>query len=249
VRFIWGARQRLTTVSVCPRRPSWHGRRTCPRLLPCALVRRTAKIYLCCAPVFRRTTKTSSSCVYLSRAAGPRRTTKSGLCLTPDRKRSAKEMVHGKGRLSGSGSGDSEKVQSLVGPWWAVVWPPILGWQSHNVCAPLYSQWAAGMPQLQRTITERDARAGPSGYGGRVCAGGVRKIFVFGKTLSKLWFFVLHNHSTLSTFKNIWRVGPTWGVRRVRFEWEKFSIVFAPYSIDRLVTCPRGTRGALYNLH
>jgi hypothetical protein len=45
-------------------------------------------------------------------------------------------------------------------------------------------------------------------------------------------FSVLHSPSTLSTSKNIWWVGPTWGVRRARFGWEKFSIVFAPHSID-----------------
>jgi hypothetical protein len=52
------------------------------------------------------------------------------------------------------------------------------------------------------------------------------------ETLSKLWFLALHSPSTLSTSKNIWRVGPAWGVRWIRFGWEKFSIVFAPYGID-----------------
>jgi hypothetical protein len=46
-------------------------------------------------------------------------------------------------------------------------------------------------------------------------------------------FLVFHSPSTLSTSKNIWQVGPTWGVRQVRFRCEKFSIDFAPYSIDR----------------
>jgi hypothetical protein len=32
-----------------------------------------------------------------------------------------------------------------------------------------------------------------------------------------------------------WRVGPAWGVRRARIVWEKFSIVFAPYSIDNVI--------------
>jgi hypothetical protein len=101
-RFILGARQRLTTVSVRRHRPSWHGRRTCPGPLPCALVGRTAKIYRCRAPVFRRMAKTFSPCVYLSRAAVSRRTTKSGLCRASNRKRPTKELAHGKGRLSAS---------------------------------------------------------------------------------------------------------------------------------------------------
>jgi hypothetical protein len=45
-------------------------------------------------------------------------------------------------------------------------------------------------------------------------------------------FLVLHSPSTLSTSKNMRRVGPAWGVRRAWFGWEKFSIVFTPYSID-----------------
>jgi hypothetical protein len=46
-------------------------------------------------------------------------------------------------------------------------------------------------------------------------------------------FLVLHSPSTLSTSINKWRVGPVWGVRRTRFGWEKFSIVFAHYPFLR----------------
>jgi hypothetical protein len=61
----------------------------------------------------------------------------------------------------------------------------------------------------------------------------VRKIIRFWQKRSlNCDFSVLHSPSTLSTPKNIWRVDPSWGVRRTRFRWEKFSIVFAPYSID-----------------
>jgi hypothetical protein len=67
----------------------------------------------------------------------------------------------------------------------------------------------------------------------RVCAGGVRNFFRFWhKRSQNCDFMVLHSPSTLSTSKIIWQVGPAWGVRRTRFGWEKFSIVFAPYSID-----------------
>jgi hypothetical protein len=38
-------------------------------------------------------------------------------------------------------------------------------------------------------------------------------------------FLVLHSPSTLSTSKTIRRVGPTWGIKRVRFGWEKTLIV------------------------
>jgi hypothetical protein len=38
-----------------------------------------------------------------------------------------------------------------------------------------------------------------------------------------------------SCHRATWRVGPAWGVRRARIGWEKFSIVFAPYSIDYLL--------------
>jgi hypothetical protein len=44
------------------------------------------------------------------------------------------------------------------------------------------------------------------------------KFGYFGRTLSKLWFLVLHSPSTLSTSKNIWRVGPAWGVWWTQFE-------------------------------
>jgi hypothetical protein len=72
-----------------------------------------------------------------------------------------------------SGSGDSKKVQSLVGPRLAVVWPSILGWQSHNVCAPLDSQRAAGgCLDCREPLRNRDARVEPNGYRGRVCVCG-----------------------------------------------------------------------------
>jgi hypothetical protein len=52
------------------------------------------------ALVFRCTAKTSSPCVYLDRAAGTRRTTKSDIYRAPDRKRPAKKITHGNDRLS-----------------------------------------------------------------------------------------------------------------------------------------------------
>jgi hypothetical protein len=57
---------------------------------------------------------------------------------------------------------------------------------------------------------------------------GEKKITFLTETLPKLrflwWFHLFGHHAT-------WRVGPAWGVRRTRIGWEKFSIVFGPYSI------------------
>jgi hypothetical protein len=61
---------------------------------------------------------------------------------------------------------------------------------------------------------------------------GDKKFVFLAETLPKLrflWSFHLFGHHAT------WRVGPAWGVRRARIWWEKFSIVFAPYSIDRYV--------------
>jgi hypothetical protein len=121
VRFIWGAWQRLTTVSVCPSRPACHGRRSAWASLLCALARRTAKIYLCRAPLKRHTAKMSAPCVYRNRAACRRRTAKSGLCHAPDRKRPANHLTHGKGRLSGSVLHAIYVLQS-----WVVIYMPCL---------------------------------------------------------------------------------------------------------------------------
>jgi hypothetical protein len=46
-------------------------------------------------------------------------------------------------------------------------------------------------------------------------------------------FLILHSPSTypLSITYDGW--DRQWGVRRTRFRWEKFSIVFTPYSIDK----------------
>jgi hypothetical protein len=41
-----------------------------------------------------------------------------------------------------------------------------------------------------------------------------------------------YGRSTFSVPTIRWRVGPVWRVRWARIGWEKFSIVFAPYSID-----------------
>jgi hypothetical protein len=60
-------------------------------------------MYLCRASRFKRRAKRSSPCVYLCRAPLPKRIAKSGLCRAPDRKRPAKEMVHGNDRVSSSG--------------------------------------------------------------------------------------------------------------------------------------------------
>jgi hypothetical protein len=71
------------------------------------------------------------------------------------------------------------------------------------------------------------------GMRGGVDAGWVRKTLHFWQKRSpNCDFLVLHSPSALSSFKKIWRVGSAWGVRRVWFGWEKFSIVFTPYSID-----------------
>jgi hypothetical protein len=98
--FMWGARQRLMTVSVCPRRVTGGARALAS--LPCATVRRTAQAALCRAPWERCTAERSAPCVYRSRAAWRRRTAKSSLCRAPDRKRPANLLAHGKDRLSGS---------------------------------------------------------------------------------------------------------------------------------------------------
>jgi hypothetical protein len=60
-----------------------------------------------------------------------------------------------------------------------------------------------------------------------------KKIRFWQKRSPNCDFLVLHSPSTLSTYKNIWRLGSSWGVRWARFGWEKFSIVFTPYSIDK----------------
>jgi hypothetical protein len=62
----------------------------------------TAKIFLCRAPLKRRTAKMSAPCVYRSRVSCRKRTAKRGLCRAPDRKRPANHLAHSKGRLSGS---------------------------------------------------------------------------------------------------------------------------------------------------
>jgi hypothetical protein len=64
-----------------------------------------------------------------------------------------------------------------------------------------------------------------------MCVVGEKNNLFLAETFSKLRFLVLHSPSTLSTSKNIWHVGPTWGVRWDRLRWEKFTSVFAPYSI------------------
>jgi hypothetical protein len=71
---------------------------------------------------------------------------------------------------------------------------------------------------------------GPDGYWwvGTHAVGDKRIIFL-AETLSKLQFvWLFHLFGQLIR----WRVGPMWGVRRTQIGWEKFSIVFAPYSID-----------------
>jgi hypothetical protein len=81
---------------------------------------------------------------------------------------------------------------------------------------------------------------GPVGIGGRVHTRWVTKeLRSWQKHSPNYNFLVLHSPSTLSTSKNIWRVGPAWGVRRTWFRWEKFSIVFAPYSIDTTLSWSR----------
>jgi hypothetical protein len=76
--------------------------------------------------------------------------------------------------------------------------------------------------------------SGPhASIGGWVKRGWVTKTNCFWQKRSpNCDFLVLHSPSTLSTSKNMWRVGPAWGVRWTRIGWEKFSIVFTPYSID-----------------
>jgi hypothetical protein len=61
---------------------------------------------------------------------------------------------------------------------------------------------------------------------------GDKKIMFLAETLPKLrvlWSFHLFGHHAT------WRVGSTWGVKRAWIGWEKFSIVFTPYSIDYVV--------------
>jgi hypothetical protein len=62
---------------------------------------------------------------------------------------------------------------------------------------------------------------------------GDKRIIFLAETLSKLRFFLLHSPSTVSTSKKHMTGGS--GVRgKTGSNWvKKFSIVFAPYSIDR----------------
>jgi hypothetical protein len=82
-------------------------------------------------------------------------------------------------------------------------------------------------------------------YGGA----GWEKSPLLAETLSKLCFWYFYSPPTLSTPKNIWRVGSTWGVRWVQFGWEKFSIVFTPYSIDKTIYCNQSSEAWDRELH
>jgi hypothetical protein len=61
----------------------------------------------------------------------------------------------------------------------------------------------------------------------------VIKNYVFGKNSPQIVIFMVVSpfchHATL-------QVGLTWGVRWTRIRWEKFSTVFAPYSIDNILS-------------
>jgi hypothetical protein len=62
------------------------------------------------------------------------------------------------------------------------------------------------------------------------CGVGEKNNLFLAETLLKLrylWSFHLFGHHAT------WWVGPVWGVRQARIGWERFSIVFAPYSIDK----------------
>jgi hypothetical protein len=112
-------------------------------------------------------------------------------------------------------------------------------WEQHGVVSLVHHrEFGIASGQLvgkQVTWQERQTEktwVGPAGTQRGYARGGWKK-FVSGRlTLQIAIFLVLHSPSTLSTSKNTRRVGPAWGVRRPRFGWEKFSIVFAPYSID-----------------
>jgi hypothetical protein len=68
--------------------------------------------------------------------------------------------------------------------------------------------------------------SGPSGYVvGKKGRGEKNNSFFFGRNAPQIAISM-----TVPPFWPSWK-GPAWGVTRTRIEWEKFSIVFAPYSI------------------
>jgi hypothetical protein len=54
---------------------------------------------------------------------------------------------------------------------------------------------------------------------------GEKKLRFWQKHSPNCNFLILHSPSILSTSKNMWRVSPTWGVRRVWFMWENARAV------------------------
>jgi hypothetical protein len=88
------------------------------------------------------------------------------------------------------------------------------------------------LQQLRRGTGGRGCirKSGPkAGIGVSMRGVGEKNDSFFSRTLPKLqfpWSFHLFGHHAT------WHVGPTWGLRRAWIGWEKFSIVFAHYSID-----------------
>jgi hypothetical protein len=91
-------------------------------------------------------------------------------------------------------------------------------------------------PYCVRQYFHGNLDAGRYTRAGRVGVG-EKKLAFWQKRSPNCDFLVLRSPSTLSTSKNVWRVGPVWGARWVRFGWGKFSIVFTPYSILGRCTC------------
>jgi hypothetical protein len=100
----------------------------------------------------------------------------------------------------------------------------------HDWCAMRFEQKERARGQWRDMDSPGVGRRGPAAAGcGQVRPQSSNKIIMFlVETLPNLrflWSFHLFGHHTT------WWVGPSCGVRRVWFRWEKFSIVFAPYLI------------------